>query len=71
MEALDRIVAALVDGYWHSVTELGRKVAISEGKLGKALGFLKDYGFIHLSEGSAKLTDEMATFQRDIRDLEN
>lgn len=71
MEALDRIVAALVDGYWHEITELPSKVDLTEDKLGKALEFLRDYGFLHLSKGSAKLTDEMMQFQRDIKELEN
>ncbi|MBA7497009.1 hypothetical protein ES702_07618 [subsurface metagenome] len=71
MEALDRVVAALSDGYWHDVTELGRKVAVIEDKLGKALEFLKEYGFIHQSKGSVRLTDEMMRFQQDIKKLEN
>lgn len=71
MEALDRVVESLSDGYWHDVTELGRKVAVSEDKLGKVLEFLKDMGFIHLSKGSAKVTNEMLRFQRDIKELEN
>jgi|GEM_PF-4993164 len=71
MKAFDRVVAALSDGYWHDVTELGRKVAVSGEKLGKVLEFLKHYGFIHLSKGSVKLTDEMLKFQRVIQGLEN
>ena len=71
MEALDRIVATLSDGYWHEVLEIEFKTNVDINKLGKALKFLKDYGFIHLSKDSAKLTDEMRTFQHDIRDLEN
>ncbi|MBA7661713.1 hypothetical protein ES703_69733 [subsurface metagenome] len=62
MEALDRLVETLSDGYWHDVSELPAKVDLTEGKLKKALEFLKTYGFIHLSKGNAKLTNTMLTF---------
>ncbi len=71
MEALDRIVAVLSDGYWHEINELPAKADLTEDKLRKALEFLKDYGFIHLSKSSAKITNEMLTFQLDIKALEN
>lgn len=71
MEALDRLVETLSDGYWHKVNKLRAKVDLTEKKLEKALEFLKTYGFIHLSKGGAKLTNEMLMFQHDIRDLEN
>ncbi len=63
MEALDRIVDVLSDGYWHTVLEIEFKVNLDRNKLDKTLEFLKDYGFIHLSNGSAKLTDVMLMFQ--------
>lgn len=71
MEALDRVVEFLSDGYWHTVFEIELKVKVDTNKLGKTLEFLKDYGFIHLSQGSAKLTGEMLKFQQDIKELEN
>lgn len=71
MDVIDQVVKVLSDGYWHGVTELGGKVALTEEKLGKVLAFLKDYGFIHLSEGSAKLTDKTLKWMRELKEPEN
>lgn len=69
MEALDRIVEFLSDGYWHEILELEFKLNFEINKLNKALEFLKKYGFIHQSQESVRLTDEMAKFQHDLKEL--
>lgn len=72
MRVVNVILDLLVDGKWHSLTEIARKSGLHEFKLELVTSFLAKYNFVELDKANRKvrLTVSVADFLRKIRHSE-
>ena len=73
MSSIEELLDLLQDGLWHDLQATTQKVGLSAAKTEMVISFLKEYGFVKLSENSQqiKLQDFANNFFTQIRQLES
>ena len=72
MSSIDDFLELLQDGLWHDLEATINKVGLSPGKAEMVISFLKEYGFIKLSENTQQIKLQHLTleFFNQIQQLE-
>ena len=55
MSTIDKFLDLIQDGLWHDLQTTVQKVALSPAKSEMVISFLKEYGFIKLSENTQQI----------------
>ena len=72
MSSIDDFLELLQDGLWHDLQATIHKVGLSPGKAEMVVSFLKEYGFVKLSENTQQIKLQHLTleFFNQIQQLE-
>jgi len=73
LQRAEEVIGLLMDGKWHSFSEISQEINVHESKIEILTDFLADYSFLQLKkkEKKAKLTKAFEEFLKSIEDLED